>query len=334
MDCAILNRYMVEVSVIIVSYNTREYLRDCLASLRDDPDAPTHEVIVVDNGSGDGSAAMVWAEFPDALVIEAGENLGFAKANNLALRRVRGRTALLLNSDTLVKPGALRGMLAALDARPEAAAVGPRLINPDGSLQRSCYRFPAPARAFRDQLFLTSLLSGHPRWGDYRRWAHDRERAVDFVIGAALLVRADVLPAVGLLDEDFFMYAEETDWCRRMHDAGYQVWFTPKAEVVHYGGGSGKAMADRVFAEFSAGQRRFYRKHHGASGALALRVSLILGAFLRIPLFAALAAVSPARRAKAWGVVRLWVNILRWNLGLWHTPGLAPVPAAGAAAHA
>jgi len=320
---------MAEISVIVVSYNTRDYLRDCLGSLRDDSEAPAHEVWVVDNGSRDGSVAMVRAEFPGVEVIETGENLGFARANNLALRRMRGRTALLLNSDTLVRPGALRGMLRALDTHPEAAAVGPRLLNRDGSLQRSCYRFPAPGRAFRDQLFITSLLANHPRWGDYRRWAHDRERAVDFVIGAALLVRADIMPAVGLLDEDFFMYAEETDWCYRMHRAGYQVWFTPDAEIIHYGGGSGKAMADRVFAEFSAGQHRFYRKHHGSSGALALRLSLILGALLRIPLFAALAALSNTRRPKAWAVVRLWTNILRWNLGLWRTPGLAPASAPG-----
>ena len=325
---------MTDISVIIVSYNTRGYLQGCLRSLADDPDAPPHEVFVVDNGSRDDSVALVRREFPDAQVIEAGQNLGFARANNLALRRMRGRAALLLNSDTTVKPGALKRMLDELDAHPEAAAVGPRLLNPDGTLQRSCYRFPAPARAFRDQLFLTALIADHPRWGDFRRWSHDQERAVDFVIGAALLVRAEVLPQVGLLDEDFFMYAEETDWCYRMHQAGYSVLFTPDAEVVHYGGGSGKAMADRVFAEFSAGQRRFYRKHYGPSGATALRVSLILGALLRIPLYAALAAVRPAGRTRAWAVVTLWQKILRWNLGLWRPEGLAPTQPLGELSHA
>ncbi len=325
---------MVDVSVVIVSYNTCEYLRECLKSLRTDPKAPSHEIFVVDNGSRDGSVAMLRAEFPEVCVVETGENLGFARANNRALRQIRGRTALLLNTDTLVTQGALRAMLAVLDAHPEAAAVGPRLLNRDGSLQCSCYKFPAPGRAFCDQLFITTALAHHPRWGDYRRWAHDKERAVDFVIGAALLVRADILPKVGLLDEDFFMYAEETDWCYRMHRAGYQVLFTPDAEIVHYGGGSGKAMPDRVFTEFSAGQRRFYRKHYGPAGVLALRVSLVLGAGLRIPLFALLAAVSPVRRAKSWAVVRLWVNILRWNLGLWNAPGLAPTPQTGALSHA
>ena len=325
---------MVDISVIIVSYNTCGYLRDCLWSLRADGDAPPHEVFVVDNGSADGSVAMLRAEFPEVVVIETGENLGFARANNKALRQMHGRTALLLNSDTRVTPGALKTLLGVLDAHPNAAAVGPRLLNHDGSLQRSCYKFPAPGRAFGDQLFLTALLANHPRLGDHRRWAHDAPQAVDFVIGAALLVRADILPEVGLLDESFFMYAEETDWCYRMHRAGYEVRFTPDAEVVHYGGGSGQAMPGRVFVEFSRGQRRFYRKHYGPAGAMALRVSLVLGAILHVPLFGLLAAVSPARRTKSWAVVRLWANILRWNLGLWHAPGLAPAAETGALSHA
>lgn len=320
---------MFDISVIIVNYNTKDYLRDCLRSLQDDPDAPSLEVIVVDNGSRDGSAAMVRGEFPSVVVVENGANLGFAKANNIALRRMRGRTALLLNSDTLVKPGALRRMLDVLDARPDVGALGPRLLNRDGSLQRSCYRFPAPGRAFRDQLFVTALLANHPRWGDYRRWAHDRERGVDFVIGAALLIRAEVLAEVGLLDESFFMYAEETDLCFRIRRASHRVLFTPEAEVVHYGGGSGKSMPDRVFAEFSAGQRRFYEKHYGRRGLAAIRASLILGALLRIPLYTLLAAVSPPRRDAAREVVKTWIKILRWNLGLWRPERLAPAMAAG-----
>jgi GT2 family glycosyltransferase len=325
---------MIDISIIIVSYNTRDYLRGCLQSLQTDPNVPSHEVFVVDNGSRDDSVAMLRSEFADVRVIETGQNLGFARANNLALRQMRGRTALLLNSDTVVTPGALSAMLNALNAHPEAAAIGPRLLNRDGSLQPSCYKFPAPGRALCDQLFITTLLAHHPRWGDYRRWTHDQTQAVDFVIGAALLVRADILPEIGLLDEDFFMYAEETDWCYRMQLAGYQVLFTPDAEIIHYGGGSGKAMPDRVFVEASLGQRRFYRKHYGKSGALALRVSLVLGAVLRIPLFSLLGIISPARRINSWAIVRLWVNILRWNLGLWNAPGLAPTAQTGALSHA
>lgn len=325
---------MIDISIIIVSYNTRDYLHDCLLSLRADPDMPSHELFVVDNGSADGSVSMLRTEFPEVSVIETGQNLGFARANNLALRQMNGRTALLLNSDTLVTPGALKTLLETLDAHPKAAAAGPKLLNRDGSLQPSCYKFPSPQRALCDQFFITTLLANHPRIGDYRRWAHDQTRAVDFVIGAALLVRADILPGIGLLDENFFMYAEETDWCYRMYQGGHKILFTPDAHITHYGGGSGKTQADRVFVEASLGQRRFYRKHYGVFGASVLRVSLILGALLRIPLFALLAAVSPTRRAKSWAIVRLWTNILRWNLGLWHAPGLAPAPENGALSHA
>jgi hypothetical protein len=267
---------------------------------------------------------MVRAEFPEVIVVETGANLGFAKANNVALRQMRGRTALLLNSDTIVKPGALQSMLSTLDAHPEAAAIGPRLLNQDGTLQPSCYRFPSPGRAFRDQLFVTAVLANNPRWGDFRRWSHDTIRNVDFVIGAALLVRAEVISSVGMLDENFFMYAEETDWMYRMHKAGYTVLFTPEAEIIHYGGGSGKAVADRVFVEFSRGQRRFYRKHYGKLGEACLIASLVLGALIRVPMNALIALLLPAQRTKAWSIVKLWMRILMWNLGIWRSPGLCP----------
>jgi len=311
---------MTSLSIIIVSYNTCDYLRDCLGSLS--AQDRTAEIIVVDNGSADGSIDMVRDEFPQARVIEAGENLGFAKANNLGIRQSQGEYVLLLNSDTIAKPGALTALARFLDAHPEAAAVGPRLLNADGSRQLACYRFPSPGRAFRDQLFVTALLADHPRWGDYRRWAHDSVRAVDFVIGAALLVRRTAIAQVGLLDEGFFMYAEETDWCYRMRQAGWKIYFTPDAEVTHYGGGSGKAMADRVFAQFSESQSRFYRKHYGAAGAMALQASLISGALLRIPLYALLAALSASRRPQARATLQTWRNILRWNLNLWRAPSL------------
>jgi hypothetical protein len=314
---------MFDISVIIVSFNTCDYLRDCLQSLYDDPGSPTLEVFVVDNGSVDNSVTMVQTEFPNVKVIETGENLGFARANNIALRQMQGRTALLLNSDTVVRPGALRTMLDVLASHPMAGGVGPRLLNRDGSLQRSCYRFPSPARAFRDQLFVTAALATHPKIGDFRRWSHDRERIVDFVIGAALLVRREVIESIGLLDENFFMYAEETDWCYRMKRADYSIVFTPDAEVVHYGGGSGKSMPDQVFAEFYAGQRRFYRKHYGVAGAVALQVSLVLGALLRIPIFSVIAIALPSKRNGASKVATLWKRILWWSLGIWRPKGIA-----------
>jgi GT2 family glycosyltransferase len=317
---------MPTLSIIIVSYNTREYLRGCLGSLSaQDIDA---EIIVVDNGSADGSVDMARREFPHVRLSETGANLGFARANNLGIAGSSGEYVLLLNSDTVARPGALTALTGFLDAHPDAAAVGPRLLNADGSRQLACYRFPGPGRAFRDQLGVTALFANHPRWGDYRRWRHDSVRAVDFVIGAALLVRRAVIDQIGLLDEGFFMYAEETDWCYRMQKAGWRVYFTPDAEVVHYGGGSGKAMSDRVFAEFSGSQSRFYRKHYGLWGALALRLSLIAGAILRIPVYAALALVGGPRRQKARATLRVWASILRWNLGLWRGPGLRPVEGA------
>lgn len=303
-----INRDMVEVSVIIISYNTRAHLRDCLVSLRDDPEAPTHEVIVVDNGSRDGSAAMVRAEFPEALVIEARENLGFAKANNLALERARGEFFLLLNSDAFPEPGAVRWLAEHLRGHPEVGVVGPRLLNRDGSLQPSCYRFPSPGRAWLENLWATSLLPPGSPWGDFRRWGHNEDREVDWVSGACFLVRREAYAAVGGLDERFFMYQEETDWQRRLRDGGWRVAFTPAARVMHIGGASGAAEQARINRHFFESLDRYEWKHHGPAGLVSVRLAMVVGCFLRVILWGLVLLLVPNRRTQA----RFKAKMLSW----------------------
>ena len=261
------------LSIIIVSWNTRELLEGCLdsvyRSLETTP-ALTCEVFVADNASSDGSPELVRERFPQATLIETGGNLGFAKANNLALKEARGEFWLLLNSDTLVPGGgALAELVAALRSHPEAAVAGPALLNADGSLQVSWARFPG----------LHSELSGALDRSQSPKSVAEMARpevrkslppfACDWVGGAAFLVRASVAqgPLFGL-DEAFFMYAEETEWCLRFARAGWKTILVPSVEVVHLGGGSSRAVPTATRKRMWRSSLRFYRLASGAVGSL------------------------------------------------------------------
>jgi GT2 family glycosyltransferase len=309
------------LSVIIVSYNTREMTLECLRTLYAQLGATTAEVFVIDNASKDGSVEAIHKHFPVVRVIALPENRGFGAANNIAIREAVGDYLLLLNSDAFLKAGALATLIAYLDSHPGAAVVGPRLQNADGSLQLSCYRFPSPFRAVCENLLLTAAFPGNLLVGDYRSWPHDTERAVDFIIGACWLMRSEAVKAVGLFDEEFFLYAEETDWARRFHDAGWQITFLPQAEAIHLGGGSAGNQSAKVFSEFRRGQERYIRKHHGGFGLWVFRASVITGAVLRIVFFSLLALFQRSRREKAIKVVRLWTRIMAWTVGF-RGPGL------------
>lgn len=274
------------------------------------------EIIVVDNGSQDDSVAMLQSQFPQACVIEAGRNLGFSGANNLGIQASRGQYVLLLNSDTLVHPGALQAMIRYLDTHSDTGAAGCRLEYPDGSLQRNCYKFPSPIRAIAENLLLTAAFPNNPILGDYRAWPHDKVRDVDFIIGAALMVRRTAINQVGLMDEGFFLYSEETDWCKRMHQAGWRVTFVPDGTVVHLGGHSSRDFKERQFCESNRSAMRYIRKHHGPAGAFIYRLAMLVGAVLRVSVWGIAALLLPRRRDALLVTVRLWCHIFRWYLGL------------------
>jgi GT2 family glycosyltransferase/glycosyltransferase involved in cell wall biosynthesis len=293
------------LSAVIISYNTREMTLRCLRTLEEELVGIEAEVIVVDNASKDGSVEAIRAEFPAICVIASPTNDGFGAANNQAMRKARGQHFLLLNSDAFPRPGAIGKLIEYLDAHPEAGAVGPRLLNEDGSLQRSCYRFPTPLQCWAENLWISSLFPQHPWFGDYRRWAHDSERDVEWIVGACLLVRRKVVDQVGGFDERFFMYAEETDWQRRMRDAGWRIAFTPAAEVVHLGGASGAAEKARVNRNFFDSLDRYERKHHGLAGLVLLRGAMVIGCGLRAALWSCTWLFQPQRRAAASAKTRL-----------------------------
>jgi hypothetical protein len=259
-----------DLSVVIVSWNTREMLRDCLESLFASRHSACLEVFVVDNGSSDGSPEMVASAFPLAHLIRNSDNRGFAAANNQAIRLATGRHVLLLNSDTLVHEGVIDASIRYMDENPDVGAMGCKVLNADGTVQTTCSRFPTLLNL---ALLTTGLFKvpGIPGARRYRMedWQRDDERDVDVVSGCYLIVRSDALEKVGLLDESFFFFGEETDWCRRFAAAGHAVRFAPVGTITHFGGGSSKSLNSRRDLMLSEATVRLHRKHGGIAAAAA-----------------------------------------------------------------
>lgn len=263
----------MDLSIVIVNWNTRDLLRDCLNSVSDAIEALSVEVLVVDNASKDNSCTMVREEFPNVRLIESESNLGFAGGNNLALARATGRYVLLLNTDTLVHGNVLAEAVAWLDRHPDVGVLGPRVLNTDGSIQASCSAFPSLRHLAMQTLGLTKLA----KWDSYRMtgWDRSSERRVEVISGAAMFVRRAAMEEVGLLDENFFFYGEETDWCRRYAKAGWALVFAPIPEITHFGNGSAAKLNHRRDVLMTEGTTRLHKKHGGYFAALACFVMLI-----------------------------------------------------------
>ncbi|MHC4994334.1 MAG: glycosyltransferase family 2 protein [Planctomycetota bacterium] len=267
-----------DLTVIVVNWNTRDLLHDCLESLfRGIDDALRVEVIVVDNGSTDGSADMVRREFPRAKLIHNQHNAGFAPANNQAMRIARGRHLLLLNSDTLVIEDVLHRSVDYLDKNQDVGAMGCRVLNPDRSTQRTCFAYPS----LLNLLLLTSGLYRlrRPRWlGRYfmNDWGRDVERDVEVVTGCYLMVRRTVIEQIGVMDESFFFNGDETDWCCRMRRADWKIRFAPVGEIVHYGNASGRAWDFQRDIMLTESLIRLHLKHSGRLSAIAAWVILFV----------------------------------------------------------
>jgi len=286
------------LSIIIVNWNTRDLLARCLESVAsrqisvarhqtsDDSDRPTDDCLlttdvwVVDNASSDGSAQMVRERFPWVRLIENEENVGFARANNQAIRQSNGRYVLLLNPDTEVQPGALETLVRFMDEHPEAGAAGARLLNPDGTLQPSCHPMPTLSR----ELWRLFHLDAFWPYAVYRMAAWDltTPRRVDVAQGACLILRQEVLDSVGLLDEDYFIYSEEVDLCYRIRRAGWHVCWVPQAVVVHYEGQSTRQVAPQMFLRLYEGKVMFFHKNRGVLAAQVYKLILLAAALARL----------------------------------------------------
>lgn len=314
---------MVDLSVIIVNWNVRDLLRRCLCSLLvarcsqatgPQPPATSIEVIVVDNGSTDGSPQMVREAFPQVRLIANAENRGFPAANNQGIEVAQGRYFLLLNPDTEVVGDALATMVAFADAHPDVGVVGPRLLNPDGSVQSSRRRFPTLATAFFESTWLQPRA---PRRLLTRYYVLDRPddeiQDVDWVTGAALMARREAVEQVGLLDEGFFMYSEELDWCRRFRQAGWRVVYLPAARIVHHVGKSSEQVLPARHIHFQTSKVHYFRKYHGPFAAEMLRLFLLGNYAWQLGLEAAKWAVGHKRPLRA-GRIRAYWQVLRSGL--------------------
>jgi N-acetylglucosaminyl-diphospho-decaprenol L-rhamnosyltransferase len=251
----------MDLSIIVVSYNARADLERCLASLGENPPAVSHELIVVDNGSTDGSAAAV-RRFANVRLIENGANLGFAAANNRGIRASAGELLLLLNSDTRVTAGALDRLVEAVRARPHVAVAGPRLVGGTGVAELSFGPMITPFNELRQRRLVRALDRGDARIVRKIDAMTRSEHYPDWVSGACLLVRRADADAVGLLDERYFMYTEDVDFCAAIRARGRHILFTPRAEVVHLRGRSVAAAPEATREAYRRSHLAFYRKHH------------------------------------------------------------------------
>lgn len=270
----------MDISVLIVSYNTRELLRGCLTSVISTLSLLSkYELLVVDNASSDGSAAMVQGAFPNVRVIANKENRGFAAASNQGMESSSGRYVMLLNPDTVVRPRAVGAMMELLETDPEIGVVGPKLLYPDGSVQHSAFSFPTLPMIFIDFFPLNHRLVNSRLNGRYPRALYDAGEPfpIDHPLGAGLMVRRGVIEEVGLLDEGFFMYCEEIDWCMRIKRAGWKIYCCPQAEIVHYVAQSTAQFKEEMFVELHKSRYRLYDKHYSPSFQRAARWIVLVG---------------------------------------------------------
>ena len=277
-----------DLSIVIVNWNVRDLLKNCLHSIMSSFQPPTSnlqpptsnfqtEVIVVDSASSDDSVAMIEEEFPQVHLIANSENVGFTVGNNQGIAASRGRYILLLNPDTEIVGDALATMVEYMDDHPQAGALGPQLLNPNGSVQSSRRRFPTMATAFLES---TILHQWFPDNAVLRRYyildrPDDEVQEVDWVTGACLLTRREAIEEVGLLDEGFFMYSEELDWCRRIKAQGWKVIYLPTARVIHHGAQSSEQVKSFQHIQFQRSKIRYFRKHHGSWQAEVLRLFIL-----------------------------------------------------------
>jgi hypothetical protein len=297
-----------EVTIIIVSWNTREILGNCLRSVYESAGAVDFHVIVVDNASADGSADMVARDFPQVQLLANPDNRGFAAANNQGMALARGRYVLLLNSDTIVLDRAIEKTVAFAAEHPRAAVVGCRVRNADRTVQNSCFLFPSAlnlllSSTYAYKLFPRSRFCGREQMTHWDR--HDA-REVEVISGCFMLVRREAIEQVGRMDEAFFMYAEETDWCYRFRRGGWTVMFTPAGEIIHLGGVSSRQAASKMRLQL-AGSILFFLKKHKSRGEYALGCLFTALFFLiRIPFWLVRGGLSQSARSHSWRVVRTY----------------------------
>ena len=291
---------MTDLSIVIVSWNTKKYLEECLTSLRTIDGNLSVETIVVDNASSDGTPEMIRAQFPEVTLLETGANLGFAGGNNVGIQKASGNYVCLINSDVNVPPDCLPKMHSYMEQNSTIGLLGPGMLYTDGRVHRSGMRFPTLWNLFLRALFLDSLFKRSRFFGGYlmKDFQFDRTTDIDVLNGWFWMARREALNQAGLLDRRFFMYAEDVDWCKQFHLAGWRVVFYPEARALHYGGASAANAPSRFNVEMQRANLQYWKKYHG-------RVSLFF--------YLLIGFLSYSIRAAGWGIVYLTQRSSRYR---------------------
>lgn len=273
---------LADLTIVVINYNARDFLKHCLDSLFKNGPSGDLKVIVVDNNSSDGSRQLVKEKFPQAELSDNEQNLGYAGAANYALRQIYTKYVLLLNSDTEIFPGSIERLLDFAETKPKAAVIGPMLVNADGTLQYSCRQFPSFLVGTMHAL-LSPIFPSNPFTRSYQleTWGHKEEREVDWVSGAALLLRTEAAREVSLFDEDYFMYVEDMDLCWRLKQANWKIYYLPRAKILHHIGQSSRLESSRMVVEHHKSIYRFNSKIYQGFPRIILRYIIAAGLFSR-----------------------------------------------------
>ncbi len=308
---------MKSLSIVIVSWNAKKFVDECLESLRAFGSKPNVEIFVVDNASTDGTPELVRNSYPEVKLIENPDNVGFARANNIAIRQSTGRFVALINSDVRVLDGCLEKMVSFMESHPKVGVSGPRMIGPSGVSARSYMSAPTLWRCFCRALALDVAFPNSTVLGSYTMpyFKRDQTADVDILNGWFWMTRREALDQVGLLDETFFMYGEDIDWCKRFRDAGWGVVYFPEAESIHYGGASSARAPVRFYIEMQRANLQYWKKHFSRLSQFAFVGIVLLHETLRLSVNGPLLAVKSTRVDAKYKVARS-IACLRWIMGL------------------
>ena len=310
------NKSGVRLSVVIVTWNAKQLALNCLDSLGHYRTDPSVEIIVVDNNSSDGTPGAIREGYPFVRLVQNDTNLGFAKANNIGILASSGDYVCLINSDVVVPRDCLEKMASYMDGNPTIGMLGPRMIGPDGAVGRSCMGFPTLWRAFCRTLGLDTLFPKSQLFGQLlmTHFAHDRTADVEVLNGWFWMTRRSAIQELGLLDEQFFMYGEDIDWCKRFHTAGWRVVYFADAQAIHYGGGSSADAPVRLYVQMHRARLQYWRKHHSTVAQAAFVFTAALHLAFRIVGYAALYLVRRSDRSRVRFKIQRSVASMLWLL--------------------
>lgn len=307
----------VDVTISIVNTNNRDLLQSCLESVYDNTKRTHFEIIVVDNCSTDGSVEMIRDNFPEVRVLSNEFRKGYGFSQNRAFEESRGRYFLILNEDMIMLPHAIDIMMDRIKEDRSVGALGCRLLSTDHTPQRSCSNFESLFSEIYENLVPYNLIFPESRFrSELHHWSHNSEREVDVILGCCMLMPREAIEQIGLFDEQFVLFLDETDLCKRLRQAGWKVFFTPKAEMVHYYSETVKRMGRERLRTYLESKFRYFKKHHGKDQAYVIRITYLLGITLRIVGWAIVGIVRPGTRETAKEKLRVYWEVYPWFLGL------------------